>query len=213
MSQNTQSWFDTYIFAVYCFNDNWVSIISIIDFRGKCIITDGVQWVYWYSYQVGTVALGVNPTLYVQSSEQHLLSSVMHWFRYLVTLCARWCQAATFTRCTHGVCSPLSFFSPKISSHNLGTHWFFLSPFQIVGDDLTVTNIDRVQKAIDVGACNCLLLKVNQIGTFSESLAAAQLARKNGWGVMVSHRSGETEDSTIADIVVGLSVGQVSQHL
>ncbi|VDL90878.1 unnamed protein product [Schistocephalus solidus] len=80
---------------------------------------------------------------------------------------------------------------------------------QIVGDDLTVTNIDRVRKAIDAGACNCLLLKVNQIGSFTEALAAAQLARRNGWNVMVSHRSGETEDCTIADIVVGLNVGQI----
>nr|ARD05070.1 enolase [Spirometra erinaceieuropaei] len=80
---------------------------------------------------------------------------------------------------------------------------------QIVGDDLTVTNIDRVRKAIDAGACNCLLLKVNQIGSFTEASAAAQLARRNGWNVMVSHRSGETEDSTIADIVVGLNVGQI----
>ncbi|VDN28072.1 unnamed protein product [Dibothriocephalus latus] len=82
----------------------------------------------------------------------------------------------------------------------------------IVGDDLTVTNIDRVRKAIDAGACNCLLLKVNQIGSFTEALAAAQLARRNGWNVMVSHRSGETEDCTIADIVVGLNVGQVKQN-
>lgn len=78
-----------------------------------------------------------------------------------------------------------------------------------MGDDLTVTNVERVQKAIDVGACNCLLLKVNQIGTFTEALAATKLARRNGWNVMVSHRSGETEDTTIADIVVGLNVGQV----
>ncbi|EUB57870.1 Beta-enolase [Echinococcus granulosus] len=83
------------------------------------------------------------------------------------------------------------------------------SRIQIVGDDLTVTNVERVQKAIDMGACNCLLLKVNQIGTFTEALAATKLARSKGWNVMVSHRSGETEDSTIADIVVGLNVGQI----
>nr|AVI57696.1 enolase B [Taenia crassiceps] len=83
------------------------------------------------------------------------------------------------------------------------------SRIQIVGDDLTVTNVKRVQKAIDMGACNCLLLKVNQIGTFTEALAATKLAQSKGWNVMVSHRSGETEDSTIADIVVGLNVGQI----
>ncbi|XP_077533021.1 alpha-enolase [Haemaphysalis longicornis] len=80
---------------------------------------------------------------------------------------------------------------------------------QIVGDDLTVTNPKRIQIAVDKSACNCLLLKVNQIGSVTESIRAHQLAKKNGWGTMVSHRSGETEDSTIADIVVGLSTGQI----
>lgn len=80
---------------------------------------------------------------------------------------------------------------------------------QIVGDDLLVTNVKRIQKAIDTKACNALLLKVNQIGTVTESIQAAQLAQRNGWGVMVSHRSGETEDSFIADLVVGLRTGQI----
>ncbi|XP_022909639.1 enolase-like [Onthophagus taurus] len=80
---------------------------------------------------------------------------------------------------------------------------------QIVGDDLTVTNKDRIKMAIDREACNCLLLKVNQIGTFSESLDAFQAAKEAGWGTMVSHRSGETEDTIIADLVVGLSTGQI----
>lgn len=80
---------------------------------------------------------------------------------------------------------------------------------QIVGDDLTVTNPKRIQIAVDKNACNCLLLKVNQIGSLTETIRAHQLAKKSGWGTMVSHRSGETEDSTIADIVVGLSTGQI----
>jgi enolase len=83
------------------------------------------------------------------------------------------------------------------------------SSAQIVGDDLTVTNTTRIQTAIDKAACNCLLLKVNQIGSVSESIAAHNMARDAGWGVMVSHRSGETEDTTIADIVVGLGTGQI----
>jgi len=82
-------------------------------------------------------------------------------------------------------------------------------PVQLVGDDLTVTNPKRIQTAIEKKSCNCLLLKVNQIGSVSESIEAAQLARKNGWGVMVSHRSGETEDTFIADLVVGLATGQI----
>jgi len=80
---------------------------------------------------------------------------------------------------------------------------------QIVGDDLTVTNPKRIQTAVEKKACNCLLLKVNQIGTVTESIRAHQLAKSNGWGTMVSHRSGETEDAFIADLVVGLSTGQI----
>lgn len=80
---------------------------------------------------------------------------------------------------------------------------------QIVGDDLTVTNPKRIQTAVEKKACNCLLLKVNQIGSVTESIRAHQLAKANGWGTMVSHRSGETEDTFIADLVVGLSTGQI----
>merc|ERR1711894_7927 len=81
--------------------------------------------------------------------------------------------------------------------------------FQIVGDDLTVTNPKRIQMAVDKKACNCLLLKVNQIGSVTESIQAHRLAKQNGWGTMVSHRSGETEDTFIADLVVGLCTGQI----
>jgi len=80
---------------------------------------------------------------------------------------------------------------------------------QIVGDDLLVTNPKRIKMAIDKKACNALLLKVNQIGTVTEAIAAAKLATENKMGVMVSHRSGETDDSFIADLVVGLSNGQI----
>eukprot|EP00038_Savillea_parva_P006421 m.163708 g.163708 ORF g.163708 m.163708 type:complete len:445 (+) comp12327_c0_seq1:89-1423(+) len=80
---------------------------------------------------------------------------------------------------------------------------------QIVGDDLTCTNPVRIQKAIDKKAANALLLKVNQIGTVTESITAAKMSQAAGWGVMVSHRSGETEDSFIADLVVGLCTGQI----
>ena len=80
---------------------------------------------------------------------------------------------------------------------------------QIVGDDLLVTNVERVQRAIDEKAASALLCKVNQIGTLSESIAAVEMAHRAGWASIVSHRSGETEDSTIADIVVGLNTGQI----
>eukprot|EP00929_Paragymnodinium_shiwhaense_P084008 TRINITY_DN448_c0_g2_i1.p1 TRINITY_DN448_c0_g2~~TRINITY_DN448_c0_g2_i1.p1 ORF type:complete len:249 (-),score=91.82 TRINITY_DN448_c0_g2_i1:181-828(-) len=82
-------------------------------------------------------------------------------------------------------------------------------PTQVVGDDLTVTNVSRVQRAIDEKSCNALLLKVNQIGSVSESIDAVKLCKTSGWGVMCSHRSGETEDTTIADLAVGLCTGQI----
>jgi enolase len=80
---------------------------------------------------------------------------------------------------------------------------------QIVGDDLTVTNIEKIREAVDKNSCNALLLKVNQIGSVSESIAAVKLSKQNGWGVMTSHRSGETEDAYIADLAVGLCTGQI----
>jgi len=80
---------------------------------------------------------------------------------------------------------------------------------QIVGDDLLVTNPKRISKALEVGACNALLLKVNQIGSITESIEAANMSSRAGWGIMVSHRSGETEDSFIADLVVGLRTGEI----
>jgi enolase len=80
---------------------------------------------------------------------------------------------------------------------------------QIVGDDLLVTNVARVERAIRERAANSLLCKVNQIGTLTEAIAAVHLAQRAGWTVVVSHRSGETEDTTIADLVVALNAGQI----
>ncbi len=80
---------------------------------------------------------------------------------------------------------------------------------QIVGDDLLVTNPTRVKEAIEKKACNALLLKVNQIGSLTESIEACRMSQAAGFGVMVSHRSGETEDNIIADLVVGLGTGEI----
>lgn len=80
---------------------------------------------------------------------------------------------------------------------------------QIVGDDLFVTNIKRLQKGIDLGTTNSILIKLNQIGTVSETIDAINMAEKAGFTSVVSHRSGETEDATIADFVVGLGTGQI----
>ena len=80
---------------------------------------------------------------------------------------------------------------------------------QIVGDDLTVTNINRLKKAIDLKAMNAILIKLNQIGTVTETLEAILLATKTNFGAIISHRSGETEDTTIADLAVASGVGQI----
>ncbi len=80
---------------------------------------------------------------------------------------------------------------------------------QIVGDDLLVTNPKRIKKAIELRACNALLLKINQIGTISEAIEAFKLAKEHGWNIMISHRSGDSEDPFIADLSVGLATGEI----
>ena len=80
---------------------------------------------------------------------------------------------------------------------------------QLVGDDLFVTNVDRLQRGIDENIANAILIKVNQIGTLTETIAAVNLGRRNGYKSIMSHRSGETEDSTIADLAVALNTGQI----
>jgi enolase 1/2/3 len=80
---------------------------------------------------------------------------------------------------------------------------------QIVGDDLFVTNVQRIERGISEKSANAVLVKLNQIGTLTETIAAVELARRAGWASVISHRSGETEDTTISDLVVGLGTGQI----
>ena len=80
---------------------------------------------------------------------------------------------------------------------------------QLVGDDLFVTNVNRLQRGIDEHIANAILIKVNQIGTLTETIAAVNLGRRNGYKSIMSHRSGETEDNTIADLAVALNTGQI----
>ena len=80
---------------------------------------------------------------------------------------------------------------------------------QLVGDDLFVTNTRRVQKGIDNKIANSILIKLNQIGTLTETLDAIELAKKNGYTAVVSHRSGETEDTSLADVAVATNAGQI----
>ena len=80
---------------------------------------------------------------------------------------------------------------------------------QLVGDDLFVTNTKILKRGIDEGVANSILIKINQIGTLTETFAAIEMAKRAGWTNVISHRSGETEDNTIADIAVGLNAGQI----
>jgi enolase len=80
---------------------------------------------------------------------------------------------------------------------------------QIVGDDLFVTNTDYLKKGIKMGVANSILIKLNQIGTLTETVEAVEMAKEAGYTAIISHRSGETEDTTIADLVVGLNAGQI----
>lgn len=83
------------------------------------------------------------------------------------------------------------------------------SKVQLVGDDLFVTNTKRLAKGIEMGVANSILIKVNQIGTLTETLNAIEMAKKAGYTAIVSHRSGETEDTTIADLAVATNAGQI----
>ena len=80
---------------------------------------------------------------------------------------------------------------------------------QLVGDDIFVTNVKRLQRGIDEGICNSILIKLNQIGTLTETIETIDLARRHGYTTVTSHRSGETEDATIADLAVALGTGQI----
>ena len=83
------------------------------------------------------------------------------------------------------------------------------SKIQLVGDDLFVTNVKRLQQGIEMGVCNSILIKLNQIGTLTETLDAIELAKRHGYTAVISHRSGETEDTTIADVAVATNAGQI----
>ncbi|MEF2879713.1 MAG: phosphopyruvate hydratase [Blautia sp.] len=91
----------------------------------------------------------------------------------------------------------------KMMSQSLG------DKLQLVGDDLFVTNVKRIQKGIDMGAGNAVLIKVNQIGTLTEAMAAVSMTQRAGWNAVVSHRSGESEDTFIADLAVAMGAGQI----
>ncbi|MBX3432862.1 MAG: phosphopyruvate hydratase [Pirellulales bacterium] len=120
----------------------------------------------------------------------------------MVDLWAEWCSKYPICSIEDG-CAEDDWEGWKLLSERLG------DKVQIVGDDLFVTNVQRLQKGIDAGIANSILIKVNQIGSLTETIDAINLAHRNGYTSISSHRSGETEDSTIADLAVACSTGQI----
>ena len=120
----------------------------------------------------------------------------------LVDLLANWAEKYPICSIEDG-CSEDDWKGWKALTDRVG------SKCQLVGDDLFVTNVKRLQKGIDDGVANSILVKVNQIGTLTETIDAVQLAFRNGYTAVMSHRSGETEDTTIADLAVALGTGQI----
>jgi len=120
----------------------------------------------------------------------------------MVDFLAAWCDKYPICSIEDG-CSEDDWATWKKLTDRLGKR------VQLVGDDLFVTNVQRLQRGIDEGIANSILIKVNQIGTLTETIDAIQLAGRNGYTSISSHRSGETEDSTIADLAVAMSTGQI----
>ncbi len=120
----------------------------------------------------------------------------------MVDLLASWADKYPIVSIEDG-CSEDDWDGWKLLTQRLG------DKIQLVGDDLFVTNTKRLQRGIDEGIANSILIKVNQIGTLTETIEAIELARRNGYTSVTSHRSGETEDATIADLAVALSTGQI----
>ena len=120
----------------------------------------------------------------------------------MVDFLAAWCDKYPICSIEDG-CSEDDWATWKKLTDRLGKR------VQLVGDDLFVTNVQRLQRGIDEGIANSILIKVNQIGTLTETIDAIQLAARNGYTSISSHRSGETEDSTIADLAVAMSTGQI----
>jgi enolase len=120
----------------------------------------------------------------------------------LVDLYAKWVDKYPICSIEDG-CAEDDWDGWKMLTERLG------KKIQLVGDDLFVTNTKRLQRGIDQGIANSILIKVNQIGTLTETIEAIELARRNSYTAVTSHRSGETEDSTIADLAVALGTGQI----
>lgn len=149
------------------------------------------------------IALDVAATeMYNEKTERYTIDGKEIESAAMVDLLAGWVEKYPICSIEDG-CSEDDWKGWKMLTDRVG------KKCQLVGDDLFVTNVKRLQRGIDEGVANSILIKVNQIGTLTETIEAIQLAQRNGYTSISSHRSGETEDATIADLAVGLSTGQI----
>ncbi len=149
------------------------------------------------------VALDVaSSELYDKESKTYTMDGKKIDSAGMVDLLASWCEKYPIVSIEDG-CDEDDWDGWKIMTEKLG------GKIQLVGDDLFVTNTKRLQRGIDEGIANSILIKVNQIGSVTETIESIELARRNGYTSVTSHRSGETEDSTIADLAVALGTGQI----
>jgi enolase len=157
-------------------------------------------------YQLGgqvRLALDVAATeFYDEKTKKYTIGGKQLDSSGMVDLLAGWCQKYPICSIEDG-CSEDDWAGWKMLTERLG------DKVQLVGDDLFVTNTERLKRGIDESIANAILIKVNQIGTLTETIDAIELARRSGYASISSHRSGETEDSTIADLAVALSTGQI----
>jgi len=149
------------------------------------------------------IALDVAATeFYDSKTEKYSIDGKQLSGDEMVDFLASWCAKYPICSIEDG-CSEDDWTTWKKLTERLG------NKVQLVGDDLFVTNVERLQRGIDEGIANSILIKVNQIGTLTETIDSIQLAARNGYTSIASHRSGETEDSTIADLAVAMSTGQI----
>lgn len=149
------------------------------------------------------IALDVAATeFYDSKTEKYSIDGKQLSGDEMVDFLAAWCDKYPICSIEDG-CSEDDWSTWKKLTERLG------NKVQLVGDDLFVTNVERLQRGIDEGIANSILIKVNQIGTLTETIDSIQLAARNGYTSIASHRSGETEDSTIADLAVAMSTGQI----
>jgi len=157
-------------------------------------------------YELGKqvyIALDVaSSELYDKESKTYTMDGKKISSAGMVDVLAAWCDKYPIVSIEDG-CDEDDWEGWKIMTDKLG------GKIQLVGDDLFVTNTKRLQRGIDEGIANSILIKVNQIGSVTETIESIELARRNGYTSVTSHRSGETEDATIADLAVALGTGQI----